>query len=265
MPTRTPIVGGNWKMNTTGSTAAALAADVAAGVRHLNGVDVHIFPPWAYVQGIAGRLAGAPVAVGVQNVWPDPPGAFTGEASLEMARDVGATRVLVGHSERRHVQGEDDALINRKVRAVLGVEGSDLDVTLCVGETAAEREAGETESVVLGQLSAGLAGVSGSDLARVLIAYEPVWAIGTGQTASPTDAQAVHELIRRDLASRYDTGSSDLIRIQYGGSVKPSNAAALIAQSDIDGFLVGGASLHAGDFLAILRAAADHAATASTS
>ncbi|MHC4910206.1 MAG: triose-phosphate isomerase [Planctomycetota bacterium] len=247
---RIPSVGGNWKMNTTRADAAELAAAVAGAGGA--GCDVTVFPPFTLLTLVAEALADTDVRVGGQDVYFEPEGAFTGEISAGMLLDAGATAVLIGHSERRHVIGEDDGLIARKLNAALE---AGLAATLCVGETLEQREAGRTEAVNLGQLDAGLDAVPPAAFERLTIAYEPVWAIGTGRTASPADAQAVHAAIRTRLAERYDEGLAQAIRLQYGGSVKPANAAELFAQADIDGGLIGGASLEAESFTAIVNAA----------
>ncbi len=261
MSSRKPIVGGNWKMHTTQDAAAGLARDVAAGLIARSGsgvVDVVVFPPFPYLLTVEAvlRERGAPVVVGGQDLWTQPEGAFTGEVSGAMLADCGCTHALVGHSERRHVLGESDDLVGEKLRAALA---AGLHAVLCIGETLEEREGGRTDAVNERQLRAGLAGVDVGDLSRVVIAYEPVWAIGTGKTATPEDAQQAHAAIRAVLASMYDQDAAQSIRIQYGGSVKPGNAAELFAQPDIDGGLIGGASLKAADFLAICGAAGESA------
>jgi triosephosphate isomerase len=250
---RTPIVGGNWKMNTDRASASDLARSIAAGL--VPGVEVMVFPPFPYLLTVRKVLddAGGMVALGAQDLWPDPNGAYTGEISTDMLLDCGVQGVLVGHSERRHVVGEPDALLNRKLNAALG---AGLTAVLCVGETLEQREAGQTDEVNERQIRAGLAGVEASQMDAVVIAYEPVWAIGTGRTATPRDAQDAHARIRALLAGMYSDEIAQRTRIQYGGSVKPDNAAELFAQPDIDGGLIGGASLKNADFLAIVGAAA---------
>jgi triosephosphate isomerase (TIM) len=260
--TRIPIVGGNWKMNTNRASAKALAEAVVAGAGDVGGAvgcEIVLFPPFPYLALVGEVLRGSGIALGAQDLWHAPDGACTGEVSAAMLRDVGVTHVLAGHSERRHTPGlrEADELVSAKLRAALD---AGLSVILCIGETIEQREAGRTEEVVLGQLRAGLHGVSAEEMRRVVIAYEPVWAIGTGRTASPQDAQTVHKVIREALGGGpggYDGGTAEAVRIQYGGSVKGGNAAALFAQPDIDGGLIGGASLDASEFLAIVRAAAE--------
>ena len=250
---RKPFVAGNWKMNTNSNSSVELARALAAGVRDIenNKVDIGVYPPFVYLAAVS-QVLGDNIMLGAQDVYFESAGAFTGEISCQMLKDVGCVNVLIGHSERRHVIGESDDLINKKLLAVIS---NGLNPTLCVGETQQQREAGETEKVVTGQVRKGLASVTVEQMAKVTIAYEPVWAIGTGLTATPDQAQQVHAMIRQLLADMYDQVVSENIRIQYGGSVKPDNAAELMKQKDIDGALVGGASLKAGDFMEIIKAA----------
>lgn len=246
---RTPYLAGNWKMHFVRAEARALAEALAAQLgdaRH----RIMVAPPFTSIETVAAALAGSPIAVGAQNCAAEPKGAHTGEVAPAMLRDVGASVVILGHSERRHTYGEDDELINRKLQLALA-EG--LEVILCVGETLDEREAGRANDVVSAQLSGGLRGVAAESLAKLTIAYEPVWAIGTGRTATPEDADAVHEHIRRDIGGLYSDAAAHTMVIQYGGSVKPDNIAALMAKSNIDGALVGGASLKAESFVPIVR------------
>lgn len=250
---RTPIVGGNWKMNTTRATGVELARAVRASAEGARGTEVVVFPPFPYLLPVGEVLRGGPVALGAQDVSDRADGAFTGEVSCAMLRDCGVSWVLAGHSERRHVIGETDEIVNAKARAALT---AGLSVILCVGEKLEQREAGKTDLVNETQLRAGLAGVEGAALSRVVIAYEPVWAIGTGRTASPADAQNAHAHIRRTLGSMYGPDGANAIRIQYGGSVTAANARDLFAQPDIDGGLIGGASLKPADFGQIVGAAA---------
>jgi len=252
---RKPFVAGNWKMNTDSYTSVALAERIASGAMEAaasGSVTVAVCPPFVYLQAVAKALSASSVAVAAQDVYFEPKGAFTGEISASMLKDIGCAYCLCGHSERRHVIGETDELINKKVAAAIG--GGLLPI-LCVGELLSEREASQTNQVVTRQLKNGLAGLNTEKLSAVTIAYEPVWAIGTGLTATPQQAQEVHDFIRKLLARMYDERSAKAIRILYGGSVKPSNAADLMGQQDIDGLLVGGASLKGDDFLAIVRAA----------
>ncbi len=254
MATRKPFVGGNWKMNLDLASSASLAADVAAKAGDFAGkTEVTLFVPFVYIQAVGAVLKGAQgVRLGAQDFYHEPNGAFTGEISLAMLKDLGVTDVLVGHSERRHVIGEPEALLNAKVKAALD---QGFEVTLCIGELLEQREAGQTDAVNDQQLTAGLAGVPAEQMNRLTVAYEPVWAIGTGKTATPGDAQAAHAHIRRKLAALYTEEIAAKIRIQYGGSVKPGNAQELFAQEDIDGGLIGGAALKADDFTAIIAAA----------
>jgi triosephosphate isomerase len=201
---------------------------------------------------VADALRGSQVGLGAQNLYPEKEGAFTGEVSPLMLLDMGCQWVIVGHSERRHKLGEDDAFINRKVHAALA---AGLRVIFCIGETLEERESSRTEAVLENQVEAGLRGLAAPDLARLVIAYEPVWAIGTGKNATPEEAQEAHSFIRRQILAHFGEESARELPIQYGGSVKPENAAAILQQPDVDGALVGGASLQVDSFLAIVRAA----------
>ncbi len=250
--TRKPFLAGNWKMNLDRRSGVALAQALAARSVTWTGRDVAVFPPFVYLAEIARSLAGSSIAVGAQNVSDEKSGAFTGEVSAAMLKDVGATLVLCGHSERRHLYGEDDRLVNRKLHAALG---AGLDVILCVGETAEERQSGSTEPRIGRQLTLGLAGVSEDDLERVTLAYEPVWAIGTGNNATPAQVGDVHSYIRGMLAGIYSDMASKAVRIQYGGSVKADNIKALMGVANVDGALVGGASLQSEAFLGIVEGA----------
>ncbi len=251
---RKPFVAGNWKMNTDGHGAVKLAEEVVAGCGETAGhkVDVAVCPPFVYLQQVGKALHSSHIALGAQDVYFEQKGAFTGEISAAMLKDTGCTYVICGHSERRHVIGETDELINKKVKAALA--GGLLPI-LCVGELLEQRKANKTTDVVTRQMKEGLAGFSAEKVEAVTIAYEPVWAIGTGLTATPEQAQEVHALIRGLLTEMYGKKLSNEIRIQYGGSVKPDNAGELMGQEDIDGLLVGGASLKADDFAAIVKAA----------
>jgi triosephosphate isomerase len=250
---RKPFVAGNWKMSTNSHSSVELAKRIASGSAEAgHSVTVAVCPPFVYLQAVIRALTASSIAVGAQDMYFEPDGAFTGEISASMLKDIGCTYCLCGHSERRHVIGETDELINKKVAAA--ISGGLLPI-LCVGELLAEREASRTNEVVTRQLEKGLAGLSDEKLSAVTIAYEPVWAIGTGVTATPEQAQDVHDFIRKLLDRIYDDRLAEEIRILYGGSVKPSNAAELMGQPDIDGLLVGGASLKANDFLAIIQAA----------
>ena len=250
---RKPFVAGNWKMNTNVRTGVDLAERLASGSMEIAGqsVTVAVCPPFVYLQAVTKALSASSIAVGAQDIYFEANGAFTGEISASMLKDVGCIYCLCGHSERRHVIGETDELVNKKVIAAIG--GGLLPI-LCVGELLAEREASQTNEVVTRQLKEGLSGLSAEKLSAVTIAYEPVWAIGTGLTATPEQAQEVHELIRKLLGEMYDESLAEEIRILYGGSVKPGNTADLMRNKDVDGVLVGGASLKAEDFLAIIQA-----------
>ena len=249
---RRKFVAGNWKMNLDRAGAVALARKVAAQAAGLDGVDVAVCPPSVYLDAVRGELAGSTVGLGGQNMYHEAAGAFTGEIAPAMLLDLGCRYVILGHSERRHVLGETDAAINRKVLAALA---AGLTPIVCVGELLADREAGRTDDVIRGQVEGSLACLSPEQLVQAVIAYEPVWAIGTGKVATPAQAEEVHLHLRKLLASRYNTPAAERVRIQYGGSVKPDNAAELLHQPNVDGALVGGASLKAEDFLAIARAA----------
>jgi triosephosphate isomerase len=247
--TRRGFVCGNWKMNGTATATEALIKELRAGLDFAPTCDVAIAPPFTALERAAKSLGQGPMRLAAQNVNAAASGAFTGEISVEMLTDLCVSYVIVGHSERRTLYGETDEMCQKKVHAVLAGGTS---VILCVGETLEQRESEQTLDVVGRQLDVGLDGVDAADMGRVVVAYEPVWAIGTGRTATPDQAQAVHAFIRGRLADRFgEVGSA--VRIQYGGSVKPSNAAELFAQPDIDGGLIGGASLKAADFLAIIR------------
>lgn len=248
---RRNLVAGNWKMNGSRAMAAAWCADVAGNIGPAGAGEVAVCPPHILIAAVVGALAGSSVRVGAQDVDVNDNGAFTGQTSARLIADSGCRYVIVGHSERRAGYGESDQLVARKAGAALAFG---LRPIICVGETRAQREAGDTEAVVGRQLAALLAGIVPEAWPEVVIAYEPVWAIGTGLTAAPDQAQQVHRFIRQRLAAR-DARIAAQCRILYGGSMKPDNAAQLIDQPDIDGGLVGGASLDAGDFLAICAAA----------
>lgn len=252
---RKPFVAGNWKMNTDSHSSVELVKAIASGSSEIAGQNVHVavMPPFVYLQSVAKALSTTSIALGAQDIYYEQKGAFTGEISAAMLKDIGCTYVLCGHSERRHVIGETDELINKKVGAT--ISGGLLPI-LCIGELIEERKATETEEVVTRQLKNGLAGLSAEKISAVTIAYEPVWAIGTGLTATSQQAQEVHSLIRKLLAEIVDGQLAEEIRILYGGSVKPENAEELMAQQDVDGLLVGGASLKSDNFLAIISAAA---------
>ena len=247
---RKPYVAGNWKMNCSTEQAKSLTEAVAAAAAANTGVDVLVSPPFPYLT-IAKDAAGGRCHVGAQNCYFEESGAFTGETSVGMLKDLSVDAVILGHSERRHVMGETDEDVNKKVKAALA---AGLPVILCVGELLEDREAGKTESVLDTQMTGGLKDVG--SLEHVTIAYEPVWAIGTGKTASPEQAEEAHSYLRGWVASHYDESAAGSLRILYGGSVKPDNAADLIGRENVDGALVGGASLKAELFVPIIEAAA---------
>lgn len=251
---RRPLIAGNWKMNLDRAGAIALAEQVAARAAEFAArADLAVFPPNVYLDPVRQALGTAKVGLGGQNVYFEKNGAFTGETSTAMLLDVGCQYVLLGHSERRHVLGETDELIHRKLVASLAAEagGRRLTPVVCVGESLAEREAGQTTAVNTRQFETAYQDVSAEDALRTVIAYEPVWAIGTGRVATPAQAEEVHRDLRKLLASRYNADVAAQVRILYGGSVKPDNAAELLAQPNVDGALVGGASLKAADFFGI--------------
>ena len=246
---RTPLVAANWKMHKTVSEALAYAREFRALVAEVRDVEVVLAPPFTALHALAGALAGSGIGVAGQDLHAEPQGAFTGEISAGMLREAGAGYVLVGHSERRHLFGETDAEVGGKVRAASGAR---LVPILCVGETLAERESNRTFEVLDRQLQAGLAGLTAADAGALVVAYEPVWAIGTGRNATPEQAQAAHAHIRRRLAGLLDGNIAGTRRILYGGSVKPGNVGVLAAQPDVDGALVGGAGLDAESFAQIV-------------
>jgi triosephosphate isomerase len=250
---RRRIVAGNWKMNGTQSDASALVQGISADLDRSSAVDVVLCPPFILIPAVAALLAGQQgIEYGGQNMDVHNNGAYTGEVSAAMLRDFGCQYVIVGHSERRAMYGDTDDLVVAKSQKALD---SGLTPIVCVGETLAQREADATESVVGTQLDAVVAGIGIARCADIVIAYEPVWAIGTGRSASPAQAQSVHRFIRDRLTATNEAAAAD-VPILYGGSVKADNAAALFAEADIDGGLIGGAALSATDFLAICRAAA---------
>jgi len=249
---RTPYIAGNWKMNLDQASGLDLVQAIREHTFGKTNVDVAIFPPAVYLSAMQRACEGSSVIVGAQNLCEQDSGAFTGETSASMLRDLGVSSTLVGHSERRHVYGESDTLCGAKVRAALA---AGLDVVLCIGETQAEREDKQTEPVCSRQLATGLEGVSTLDMSRITIAYEPVWAIGTGLTATPEMAGETHAYVRGVLGGLHSEATAQATRILYGGSVKPDNAADLLAVPDIDGALVGGASLKAELFLPIIDGA----------
>ncbi|MFO7937439.1 MAG: triose-phosphate isomerase [Kiritimatiellia bacterium] len=248
---RTKIVAGNWKMNKTASETTSLIDSIKAELEGVSGVDVVVCPPATDLKDAAAAVDGSCIALGAQNVHWEESGAFTGEISAAMLKDLKVKYVIIGHSERRQYFGETDETVNKRTKAALA---AGLTPIVCIGETLEERDSGRMESVVTNQIKEGLADLE-DDLASVVVAYEPVWAIGTGRTATPAQAQEAHALIRRTLAEISAGDVANTIRIQYGGSMKPENAAELLSQPDIDGGLIGGAALKADSFAAIIQAA----------
>ena len=251
---RKKIIAANWKMNQTIADAATYLDTFLLDVADEKRIDIVIVPPFTALAYVSERLSKAQhVKSGAQNMHWEKNGAFTGEISAGMIRELFARYVIVGHSERRTLFGETDAIVNKKTKAAIA---STLTPIVCIGETLAERDAGKVEQVLDTQLKGSLAGIPAKELEDVVLAYEPVWAIGTGRTATPAQAQEAHAFIRQVLATMADAATAEKVRIQYGGSVKPGNASELMAQPDIDGALVGGASLVARDFAEIVKIAA---------
>lgn len=251
MKIRKKIVAGNWKMNKRLGEAAELTKGIVRDLDDQTEVDVVLCPPFTALRTVGETIANSPIQLGAQNMHWEPDGAYTGEVSASMLRDLYCHYVILGHSERRQYFSETDAIVNRKTKAAIA---ANLTPIVCVGETLAQRDGGQTQSIVTAQVRGSLDGL-GADLKRAIIAYEPVWAIGTGRTATPEQAQEVHALIRSVLTAMSDAATAQAIRIQYGGSMKPANAASLLGQPDIDGGLIGGASLDVKSFVEIVRAA----------
>ncbi len=247
---RTPLIAGNWKMHKTIGEATTLVRDLLAGLGALTDREAIVCPPFTALAAIAPLLADSQLGLGAQNLYPEAQGAFTGEVSPLMLKDAGCRYVIIGHSERRQYFGESDAFVNRKIRAALA---HGLRPIVCVGESKPQRDAGQAEPIVTAQVRAAFADITSEQMREVVIAYEPIWAIGTGDTATPADAQAMHAAIRATLRELYNDEIAATVRIQYGGSVKPENIDELMAQPDIDGALVGGASLQAASFLRIIH------------
>ncbi len=249
---RRTFIAGNWKMNLDRVSAIALAEGVAARAEDRPDVDLAVCPPFVYLECVGKAVQGSRVGLGAQNMHHEAKGAFTGEISAAMLSDLGCRYVILGHSERRHILGETDAQVNQKLQAALE---AGLTPIVCVGELLAEREAGKTLDVIRRQFDGSLAGLTADEMPKVVIAYEPVWAIGTGKVATPEQAEEVHLDLRKIMADRYNDQVAESVTIQYGGSVKPDNAADLLAQPNIDGALVGGASLKADSLLGIVAGA----------
>lgn len=249
---RKPIVAGNWKMNKTVAEAVALANDIKRDLAECSGVDVVLCPPFTALGAVSEAITGTQLDLGAQNMHWEASGAYTGEVAAGMLRELFCHYVILGHSERREYFSETDAIVNKKVKAALA---SNLRPIVCVGELLEDRDAGRTEAVVEKQLRGSLADCSAREWADMVIAYEPVWAIGTGRTATPEQAQEVHAFIRSIVRDMVDESIAQSVRIQYGGSMKPANAKELIGQPDIDGGLIGGAALDARSFVEIVQAA----------
>lgn len=249
---RKKFIAGNWKMNLNAAQGIELAAVLAKAVGSANDVEVAVCPPAVYLSAVGAAIKGSAIGLGAQNCHHEAKGAFTGEVAPAMLVDIGCKYVILGHSERRQLFHETSADVNKKVHAALA---AGLTPIVCVGESLAERQAGNTSKVVREQVEGSLAGISGEQLLKLVIAYEPIWAIGTGVVATPQQAEEVHADLRSLLSSRYTAPVAEQIRIQYGGSVNAENAATLLSQPNIDGALVGGASLKADGFLAIIQGA----------
>ena len=257
---RVPVIAANWKMNKSASEAGAFVRAFKPLVADVSGAEIVICPPFTDVTAVLEGVRGTKIEVGGQNSHTEISGAYTGEVGAPMLKADGCAWVIAGHSERRRYFGESDALINMKVKAGLA---AGLKVIFCIGETLEERENVKMDEVLRRQVSDGLSGVSQTDLARIVVAYEPVWAIGTGVTATPDQADEAHGFVRALIAKQYNETAAESLRIQYGGSVKPDNAADLLSQPNVDGALVGGASLDPAGFAAIVKAGAATAARAS--
>jgi triosephosphate isomerase len=247
---RLPFIAGNWKMNKTVGEALDLVRQLKASISDVKGIEVAIAPPFTALYAVYKELEGSSIRLAAQNLFYEEKGAYTGEVSPLMLKEVGCQYVIIGHSERRQFFGETDETVNRKIRAALS---QDLKVIFCIGETLKEREGGKTFSVVESQVEGGLKGLGEKEIKCIVVAYEPVWAIGTGKTATPEQAEAMHRFIRGRLERLDLRDAAGEIRIQYGGSVSPENIKGLMAQEDIDGALVGGASLKAESFSKIVR------------
>jgi triosephosphate isomerase len=249
-PKRRPILAGNWKMNMTATQARDLAGKLVPLVAGVKDRDIVLGPPFTALAAVAGTIKGTNIGLAAQNLHWEDKGAFTGEISAEMLLDSGCKYVIIGHSERRQYFGETDETVNKKLKQALK---KGLAPIVCVGETLAEREAGKANEVIGLQISGGLKDISADDMKKVVIAYEPVWAIGTGKTATPDQAQEIHAYIRQKVKDAYSAAIAEGLRIQYGGSVTPENVASLMAKPDIDGALVGGASLKPETFAALVK------------
>src|SRR5476651_1206665 len=251
MINRKKIIAGNWKMNKTQAEARVLVADLIQEIGRFDQAEIVVCPPFTALAAVSELLSSVSnIRLGAQNMHEATSGAFTGEVSAAMLRDLYVRYVIIGHSERRQLFGETNATVNRKTKAALAAE---LRPIVCIGETLPERESDQWKKVLETQLLEGLAGFTDADLADIILAYEPVWAIGTGKTASPAQAEEAHQFIRKILGARFSTAAAERVRIQYGGSVKAENAKELLSMPDIDGALVGGASLDVRGFTAIIK------------
>ena len=247
---RTPIIAGNWKLNKTVSEAVALISELKELVNKTDSVEVVVAPTFTALDAVSNSIKDSNIQLAAQDVYWEDSGAYTGEVSAPMLKDVGCNYVIIGHSERRQYFGETNETVNQKVKAALS---HNLKPIVCVGEQLEERETGQTESIIKDHITGGTTGLTNDTILSCVIAYEPVWAIGTGKTATPEQAQEVHHFIRNLLSDNFSNEVASQVRIQYGGSVKPENAAELMAQSDVDGALVGGASLQAESFAQIVK------------
>lgn len=254
-----PFIVGNWKMNLSLEEARTISRDLREELAGLDGVEVGVCPPFVWLPEVCSILKGTKIRIGAQNMHWEKSGAFTGEVSGPMLKELGGTHVLLGHSERRHLFGETDSMINKKLKAALSLG---LKVIFCLGERLEERESGKTFEVVERQLKAGLGDIGNESLPELTIAYEPVWAIGTGKNATPAQAQEVHNYLRSLLEDSYGEEVTSQVRVQYGGSVTPDNAGELLAQPDVGGLLVGGASLKQDSFLKIVSTALERSRSA---
>ena len=247
---RTPVIAGNWKMNKTVAEAVALASEIKEKVAGVENVKIIVCPVFTAVKSVADVLKGTNVKVGAQDMYWETSGAFTGEVSGEMLKEAGAEYVIIGHSERRQYFGETNETVNKKLKKALSIG---LKPIVCIGETLADREAGNTEAVVEKQVREGFVGLTAEEMKGTIIAYEPVWAIGTGKTATADQAEAVHAFVRNLVSQLWDKETADAVVIQYGGSMKPENVASLLAQPDLDGGLIGGAALKADSFEKLVK------------
>ena len=247
---RTPVIAGNWKMNKTVAEAVALASEIKEKVAGVENVKIIVCPVFTAVKSVADVLKGTNVKVGAQDMYWETSGAYTGEVSGEMLLEAGAEYVIIGHSERRQYFGETNETVNKKLKKALSIG---LKPIVCIGETLADRESGATEAVVEKQVREGFVGLTAEEMKGTIIAYEPVWAIGTGKTATAEQAEAVHAFVRNLVSQLWDKETADAVVIQYGGSMKPENVASLLAQPDIDGGLIGGAALKADSFETLVK------------